>query len=446
MAGLIAGYELLRQGHEPIILEARSRVGGRIHTIRGLAPGLYAEAGAMRIPRVHELTLAYCRHLGLRLRPAVTRNDQTLVYIDGKRFTAREVREDPSLLPYQLARHEEGRGHEEQWDDSIEQVRDLYQREGSCAIEKLTAKYDAFSLRDFLHSNGWSEGAIERYAVMTFTESTLGTGVIQEFREMVGRAYEDLQEITGGMDRLPEALYQRLKQHIHFGTEVRAVSQDDQSVTVHARRAGERLDFSADYAICTLPFSVLRGIDIKLSAGKQRAVRQLHYDAATKIFFQVRTPFWQQTDNIRGGTTVTDLPVRRVIYPSNPAGQDDRAVLLASYTWGQDALQWAALDPDTRVERALQEVSAIHPEIAAEFETGVSYSWYDDPYAMGAYALFEPEQQSTLHADIVRPEGRIHFAGEHCSRWPAWIEGAVESGLHAAATIHQRQSFIPTLA
>ena len=52
---------LRRQGHEPLVLEAQHRVGGRVYTLRDFAPGLYAEAGAMRIPRVHDLTLALLR-------------------------------------------------------------------------------------------------------------------------------------------------------------------------------------------------------------------------------------------------------------------------------------------------------------------------------------------------------------------------------------------------
>ena len=59
------------------------------------------------------------------------------------------------------------------------------------------------------------------------------------------------------------------------------------------------------------------------------------------------------------------------------------------------------------------------------------------PVGGRAFALFEPGQQAELHADIVKPEGRIHFAGEHCSLWHAWIQGALESGVRAAREINE---------
>ena len=112
-------------------------------------------------------------------------------------------------------------------------------------------------------------------------------------------------------------------------------------------------------------------------------------------------------------------------------------MLLASYTWGQDALQWGAMDPETRLEEALDDVARIHPEIRDEFEVGTSYAWYADRWARGAFALFAPDQQSDLQSAIVTPEGRIHFAGEHCSLYHAWIQGALESGIRAAKEVHE---------
>jgi monoamine oxidase len=174
----------------------------------------------------------------------------------------------------------------------------------------------------------------------------------------------------------------------------------------------------------------------ELSPGKRRAIRQLNYHASTKILFQVRERIWESEDGIQGGATVTDLPIRRMNYPA-PDPSTSRGVLLASYTWGQDALQWGAMDEETRLEEALDDVSRIHPRIREVYEVGASHAWYGDRWARGAFALFAPGQQTALQADIVRPEGRILFAGEHCSLYHAWIQGALESGIRAARQIHE---------
>ena len=64
LAGLVAGYELTEGGHDVSILEAQLRPGGRVQTVREpFSDGLYAEAGAARIPDNHDLTLHYVKLL-----------------------------------------------------------------------------------------------------------------------------------------------------------------------------------------------------------------------------------------------------------------------------------------------------------------------------------------------------------------------------------------------
>src|ERR1051326_7626783 len=70
LAGLSAGYELSQAGHDITILEARAIPGGRVHTIREpFSDGLYAEAGAARIPDNHDLTLKYVKLFDVPLEP-----------------------------------------------------------------------------------------------------------------------------------------------------------------------------------------------------------------------------------------------------------------------------------------------------------------------------------------------------------------------------------------
>lgn len=438
MAGLVAAYELARQGHEPVVLEAQNRVGGRVFTIRDFAPGLYAEGGAMRIPRVHHLTLEYCRIFGLELRPFMMGNPKGLVHMAGQRMTMEDAGREPEKLPYELADHERGRDINAMWEEAIADLAELVEREGDAGWEAIVAEFDRYSLREFLQLKGFSEGGIELFGVMNFVEADMNNAVIEQLREDLGKAYVDMQEIVGGMDLLPRAFYKELQSIVRFGAIVHAIDQNDDGVTVYYKTESGRFSITGDYAICTLPFSVLRSIEVlkPFSHEKQKAIRQLNYSASTKVLFQVGNRFWEEEDGITGGSTVTDLSVRRLNYPT-PDPSTTRGVLLASYTWGQDALQWGAMDEETRLEEALDDIAQIHPRIREEYEVGASQAWYGDRWARGAFALFAPEQQSLLHHAILRPEGRVYFAGEHCSLYHAWIQGALESGIRAARQIHE---------
>ncbi len=440
IAGLVAAFELRRQGHEPLVLEAQHRVGGRVKTIRDFAPGLYAEAGAMRIPKVHDLTLAYCELFGLPMRPFVMGNPSTLVFIDGKRMTIADADANPDKLPFDLADHERGKTWTQLWNEATAEFRAQYEKGGQDSLDDLLREYDQYSIREFLTMRGFSEGAMELYGVMSFREANMNAAVVEQLREIVGRSFEDMQEIAGGMDQLPAAFYEQLKPFVRFGAEVTAMEQDPDSVTVHYRTTAGRFQVRADYAICAIPFSVLRDIEVlntPFSREKQKAIRELNYNASTKILFQTRHRFWEHEDGIVGGTTVTDLPIRRICYPSFSDPAQERGTLLASYTWGQDALRWGAMDSHMMIEQALEDVAQVHPSITTEFEVGATQDWYGDPWARGAFALFEPEQQTRLQGAIVQPEGRIHFAGEHTSLYHAWIQGALESGIRAAKEIHE---------
>ena len=83
LAGMVAGYELSQLGHNVTILEARMRPGGRAHTLREpFSDGLYAEAGAARIPDNHDLTLKYIKMFDVSLEPMYPSRQQA-VRLDG---------------------------------------------------------------------------------------------------------------------------------------------------------------------------------------------------------------------------------------------------------------------------------------------------------------------------------------------------------------------------
>jgi monoamine oxidase len=433
MAGLVAASQLLRAGHEPILLEAQERVGGRVYTLREpFTAGLHAEAGAMRIPRAHELTMAYIEKFGLPIADFTMGNPNNYVYFGGVKRRMSEVEANPALLPFEVGPQEAGKTAGQLWEQALKPVLALIEREG---WEAVYARYDQYSVREFLEDvNGWSEGAIEMFGLLFNQESLMNSSFLELLREEAGAYYTDMVYLTGGTDSLPRAFLPELRERIRFGARLTAIDQNPDSVTVHYQTLAGRQSIRADRAILTVPFPVLRHVEaIKpFSRAKQRAIRQLKYDASAKIFLQCRRRFWEQDEGIVGGGTTTDLAVRNVYYPDH-GRETGRGVLLASYTWSEDAQRWGSLSERDRIEQAIENVAQIHPQIVEAFEVGASWMWHDDEFAGGAFALFDPGQQTQLHAAIIAPEGRIHFAGEHASLGHAWIQGAIESGLRAAA-------------
>jgi len=442
IAGLVAAYELKKAGHTPLLLEAQNRLGGRILTLRApFAEGLHAEAGAMRIPQTHDLTLHYCRHFGLTLYPFTMGNPNAYLFLNGKKIRAAQYRAGPELLAHELDDHERSQTVQKMWSETIQEFITLVSTRGERAWDEIVQQYDDYSTREFLEARKWSEGAIELFGLLENQEAEMNFSFIELLREEIGQYYTNLMQIQGGTDRLPYAFYPALQENLRLGAQVTALDQDDLSVTAHFKTAAGRFSETAEYMICTLPFAVLRHIEIlkPFTRAKQKAIRQLHYDASTKIFIQCRRRFWEEDENIFGGGTLTDLAIRNLYYPEH-GRETGRGVLLASYTWADDAERWASLAPRDRLEQAIENIAQIHPQIIETYEGGASWAWHDDPFAEGAFALFEPGQQTRLYADIIQPEGRIHFAGEHASLAHAWIQGAIESGLRAASEVNALSS------
>jgi len=439
LAGLAAGYELKRAGHNPVILEAQQRVGGRVYTLRDpFTDGLYAEVGAMRIPRAHTLTMEYIEKFGLKTNDFTMDNPNAYYYMGGKRVRAQEAAKDPSLLGFDVAMNEKGKTASAMYMKAIQPLIEMIQRDGEDGWEEIVLEYDQYSTREFLELNGWSEGMIEMFGLLANQESVMNSSFLELFREDSGNYYTNMIEIQGGTDRLPYAFLTELKDNVRFGAKMIAMDQSPDKVTIHYHTLAGKFSETGDYAIIAVPFPVLRHVEVikPFTRTKQRAIRQLHYDASAKILFQCKRRFWEEDDGIFGGGTMTDLPIRNLFYPDH-GRETGRGIILASYTWSEDAQRWGSLKPDDRIMQALDDVAEIHPQVTREFEVGTSWMWHDDEFAGGAFALFDPGQQSLLHEEIVKPEGRIHFAGEHASLYHAWIQGAFESGLRAAVAIHQ---------
>lgn len=460
MAGLTAGFELLRAGHRPVLLEATQRGGGRLYTLREpFSDGLYSEAGAMRIPEVHAVTMHYLRDLfGLRTRtfPNVNIEDQGFYFLQGRLYPGWRVKDDPDFAANRVHRI---------WTSSFRDIRSLLERaqaEGRRAEvwRALVERYRNHSLRAFLVEQtapAWSAPELEMFGLLGLGlggyEALLGISFVELMRIFFCGWDENQQEVVGGIDQLARRFLdtpapgtdRRLSEAIHYGAEAIRIEQSEGGVKVFYRTPGGVRLLTGDYVIVTVPLPVLATtleIDPPPGNGKRRAIQNLHYLASAKVFLQSHERFWEELDadgHVAAGTTITDLPIRAAYFPRHPHPETRRGVIIASYTWEEDAEKWYPLPDPERVAVAARDLGRIFPRLRDFCEVGTSVAWHQEPFARGAFALLTPGQIDLVE-ELMQPEGRIFFAGEHASHAHGWVEGAAQSGLRAALGIAERSA------
>ena len=438
MAGLVAAYELQQAGHKVKILEARERVGGRVFTLREpFSPGLHTEAGAMRVPAKHKLTSAYIQKFGLQTMKFTMSSTNSLYYFGGRKCLKSEVDRDPRILNLDFSGENGEESILQTWEKFVQVTAEQLDVDENYWAELLD-RYSDLSIFEFFKKNGYSLESISNFGLVSGLEPVLRNSVLELLQVAIAWHDTGMVQILGGMDKLPKAFLSDLQSCIELGAEVVALNYTSDSVTVHYKRGADVQQESGDYAILTLPYPVLRFVDVlkSFSPGKQIAIRQLNYLNAVKVFIECRHRFWEEDEGIFGGTTSTDLPIQQIVYPEH-GRETGRGVLIGCYTYDREARRWAALPAEERIHQTLKYVSQIHPQVTEEFETGRSKVWGEDKFAGGAFAIFEPGQQAILYTHMIAPEGPVYFAGEHASLKHSWIEGAVESGLRVAQEIHE---------
>jgi monoamine oxidase len=440
LAGLAAGYELKRAGHKVTILEARKQPGGRVRTIRDFADGQYAEAGPISFPQEHEFTFGYAVDFKLPLRTPFTIGLDAIAHIRGSRF--RVGANGAANVPFSLKASERERG--------VFGIIPLYlesymrkvgnPRRSDWPPDELR-EIDSISLTALLQQLGASDGAIDIIAASQLGLLGFGLDSISAMDGVVTEtiaSYPVFYEIEGGMDQLSKALKKKVKKQFKKQSIVRRIEQDDTSVTVTYEDKAGIQTITADRCICTLPFPVLRDIEVtpQFSDEKLRAVHEMKLTPVTRTFMQFRSRVWEQ-DRL-SGYGITDLPIQNTYSPT--AVQAGRRGILVSYAGGQRALDLSAMSERDRQDFVLRRMGNLFNNLNNQFESGLSHIWHEEEWARGAFAYFEPGQMATLLPLAQRPEGRIHFAGEHTSAWHGWMNGALESGNRAAEEINDAEA------
>ncbi|MGB7923839.1 MAG: flavin monoamine oxidase family protein [Pyrinomonadaceae bacterium] len=442
LAGMAAAYELAQAGHDVTILEARTRAGGRVRTLREpFSDGLYAEAGASYIPDHHDWTMKYVKLFELPLLEIEPRNLASLYYVRGKKIKLKKG--VPIEWPVELTPDEKKLGLKGMMEKYVYSILDEM---GDAAAPDWPParlkKYDDMTMTEFMLSRGASPAAVSllRLGYLDINGDGVDSySALSQLRDsaLLSKQNQEYQ-IKGGLDLLPKAFAARLADKIHYGSPVVRVEHDVKGVRVVFMQAGTRVSITGDRLLCAIPFSTLKQIEVApvFSPEKRQAIEQLPYTSVARVYLQSRKRFW--IDEGLSGQCATDLPIMNVYDAA--ANQPGKRGLLESFMAGPQARRVTGMKEGERINYTLEQALRLYPALRENFEGGATKCWDEDEWSRGDYAWFKPGQLQGLLPHIARAEGRVHFAGEHASAWPGWMQGALESGNRAAREINEAAS------
>jgi len=473
MAGMVAGYELMKLGLKPVVYEA-AKIGGRLRSQRFEgADGVVAELGGMRFPISSTAFYHYVDLLGLESapfpNPLTEASGSTVVDLEGVTHYARTLDDLPPLF----------REVADAWAQALEDganftlIQDAIRRRD---VPKLKALWNALvplwddrTFYDFVATSAaFSKLSFQHREV--FGQVGFGTGgwdsdfpnsMLEILRVVVNAFDENQRLIVGGVDQVPKGLWAHAPEqlaHWPAGTSLASLHAGAPRPGVARIRRhadgriavtdnwGDTREYAAVLATCQ-SWLLTTQIDCEETLFSQKlwmALDRTRYMQSSKTFVMVDRPFWKDPDPETGrdtmSMTLTDRLTRGTYLFDN--GPDQPGVICLTYSWMSDALKMLPHSVEKRVRLSLDALKKIYPKVdIAKHIIGdpITVSWESDPHFLGAFKGALPghyryNQRMYAHfmQDGFAPEHRgIFIAGDDVSWTPAWVEGAVQTSLNA---------------
>ncbi len=411
ISGLSAAQTLQKWGYKVTILEARSRIGGRIWTSREWADSPL-DLGASWIHGIRNNPIAKLAKEN-QIETIETDYDNHWIYDEaGNELSDSEYISLDDLLSsvqgYIFDAIEELNG-----DASLQEIVETGFADGD--VSEADRKLIAYLINSVIEHD---------YAADSKDLSAL---YIDEGEEFGG---EDVI-FPGGYDQIINLLAEGLD--IRLEEVVQRVEYGNSGVQITTKQT----TYNADRAVITLPLGVLKSGAVQFSpqlpTGKQTAIQNLGMGLLDKVYLRFPRQFWPNQPELLGFIGNSRGEWAEWL---NIANYTDKPILLGfnAATFARKTETWA---DEQIVYGAMDTLRKIFGSSIPEPEDWQITRWAADPYALGSYSYVKLGATPESHDELAAPVGsRLFFAGEATSRdYNATVHGAYLSGLRAAEEV-----------
>lgn len=427
VAGLAAANRLRAKGVDVVVLEARDRIGGRVHTIHDPNCPIPIELGAEFLHGTARETIKVARAAGLRIVDVL---GEHWLARNGTLRKAGNFWHEVDLVLRRIERGAEDRSFYDFLRDKPGGTRLTRQR-------KLA--------REFVY--GFHAADIRLVSAHSLAEGGSPGDDPEDQRQ--GRMLDGYDGIVG-------ALAEPVLGRVELNTVVHRVEWQRGRVRVLARNRSREHRITAKAAIITVPLGVLKApADDRAALTFDPVVPQLgeylamlEMGTVLRIVIQFREAFWEQ--GLPGAPRNANLIDLGFIHANDPrvpvwwSAFPVRAPVLVGWSGGPQARQIMSLGREAVEQIALEvlanQIGMKQRKLKQLAVATFMHDWYADPFSRGAYSyvgvggLDAPEQ-------LARPiQGTLYFAGEAMSTKGenGTVSGAIATGERAAKLLARR--------
>lgn len=443
LAGLTAARDLVAAGRSVVVLEARSRVGGRVVNL-ALPGGGFTEGGGEFIGPTQDRVKALADSLGVATFTTYN-TGKNLLYKDGTKTPYDTSGVLGSVPPVDVAGLANAAAVQAELDDMAKTV----PVDAPWTAAK-AAEWDKQTFESWLNANAIIPSAkflldvactsifsaqprelsllyVLFYIAAAGNESNAGT--LERLTDTANGAQES--RFVGGSQQVPIKLAATLGDRVVLSAPVRSIAQSGSKYVVTA----DSLTVTASQVVVALapPLAARISYDPLLPADRDQLSQRLPMGSIGKAIAVYDTPFWR-ADGLNG-QVVSDTGIVRSTFDNSPP--DGSYGALMGFIEADEMRAYDASTVDEVKAAVLKDYTTYFGDKAKSPTGFVLQRWDNEGFSRGGPVAYAPPGVLTEYGPALRKAvGGIHWAGTETSGyWNGYMDGAVRSGERVAKEV-----------
>lgn len=429
-AGLSAARELSRQGLGVSVLEARDRVGGRVHA--GEIAGVKVDVGAQWCGPSQTALAELAHECSVEMLPQYEQGKRVLEF-KGKCHSYKGFIPPVGVLAtLETARmmSKLNRMAHTLPEDAPWQARQALEWDSQTLADwQGTLKTEGAKRLLDMAARGVLATETKDVSLLYTLSSIRAGGSVECLNKVKGGAQQNT--VAGGMYALVEKLAKGLGGTVHLSSPVYKIEHSTDGVIVYSLATA----WQAKRVIVTLPPTLVTAIEFSPELPENRRALQtsMPMGSVIKCFAAYPRAFWR--DRGFSGEAVSDEAVVSAMYDAS--SPDGKVGILLGFITGDKAKTWSLKRQDARQAQFINNATRYFGEDAARPLEYLDYDWTRDVWSQGGFCGSMPPTILTRYGATLRESvGSIHWAGtETSSVWTGYVEGAIRSGQRASQEI-----------